>query len=50
MNQLVLSKRAKVLSDTIIAISEIYNSDLLDEGQKGMLETLIGAGIFYLPS
>lgn len=50
MNQLVLSKRAKVLSDTIIAISEIYNSDLLDEGQKGMLETLIGARIFYLPS
>ena len=50
MNQLVLSKRAKVLSDTIIAISEIYHSDVLDEGQKGMLETLIGAGIWYLPS
>ena len=50
MNQLVLSKRAKVLSDTIIAISEIYHSDILDEGQKGMLETLIGAGIWYLPS
>jgi hypothetical protein len=50
MNQLVLSKRAKVLSDTIIAISEIYHSEVLDEGQKGMLETLIGAGIWYLPS
>jgi hypothetical protein len=50
MNQLVLSKRAKVLSDTVIAISEIYHSDALDEGQKGMLETLIGAGIWYLPS
>ena len=50
MNQLVLSKRAKVLSDTVIAISEIYHSNILDEGQKGMLETLIGAGIWYLPS
>ena len=50
MNQLVLSKRAKVLSDTVIAISEIYHSDILDEGQKGMLETLIGAGLWYLPS
>lgn len=50
MNQAVLTKRAKVLSDTIVAISSIYNSHELDEGQKGMLETLIGAGIWYLPS
>lgn len=50
MNIEVLEKRAEVLAKVVACIAELYHDGNLDEGQKGLLETLLGAGIWYLPS
>jgi hypothetical protein len=50
MNKVVLEKRAYVLSKVVNCVSELYHNGELDEGQKGLIETLLGAGIWYLPT
>jgi hypothetical protein len=50
MNKKNLKERAEILSQLIIVASTIYKKDNLSEGQRGLLETIIGAGIWYLPS
>jgi hypothetical protein len=50
MNFTVLKKRTEVLAKVVENLSDLYHSGNLDEGQKGLIETLIGAGIWYLPS
>jgi len=50
MNIEVLEKRAEVLAKAVACIADLYHDGNLDEGQKGLLETLLGAGIWYLPS
>ena len=50
MNIEVLEKRVEVLAKVVACIAELYHDGNLDEGQKGLLETLLGAGIWYLPS
>lgn len=50
MNIEVLEKRAEVLAKVVACIADLYHDGNLDEGQKGLLETLLGAGIWYLPS
>ncbi len=50
MNDLVLEKRAYVLAKVVDCVSDLYHNCDLDEGQKGLIETLLGAGIWYLPS
>lgn len=48
MNNKALQEKAQVLSQLIHLTSELYNN--ATPAQKGLLETLIGAGIWYLPS
>jgi hypothetical protein len=50
MNKERLEKRAEVLAKVVVSINDLYRHGNLDEGQRGLLETLIGAGIWYLPS
>lgn len=50
MNNLELEKRAYVLSKMIQSTKKIYDDPKIDEKQRGLLETLVGAGIWYLPS
>lgn len=50
MNKVLLEKRAYVLSKVVYCVSELYHNGELDEGQKGLIETLLGAGIWYLPT
>lgn len=50
MNFERLEKRAEVLAKVVVCIADLYHDGDLDAGQKGLLETLIGAGIWYLPS
>ena len=45
-----LEKRAEVLAKVVVCIADLYHDGNLDAGQKGLLETLLGAGILYLPS
>lgn len=50
MNFERLEKRAEVLAKVVVCIADLYHDGDLDAGQKGLIETLIGAGIWYLPS
>jgi len=50
MNKKKLEKRAEILAKVVVALSDLYFEGNLDEGQRGLVETLIGAGIWYLPS
>jgi len=50
MNKEVLEKRSYVLSKVVDCVSDLYHNGELDEGQKGLIETLLGAGIWYLPT
>lgn len=50
MNKIILEKRAYVLSKVVNCVADLYHNGELDEGQKGLIETLLGAGIWYLPS
>lgn len=50
MNKIVLEKRTYVLSKVVDCVADLYHNGELDEGQKGLIETLLGAGIWYLPS
>ena len=50
MNKKNLKERAEILSQLVILASTIYKKDNISEGQRGLLETIIGAGIWYLPS
>lgn len=43
-----LEKRAKVLAEMIVKTAPMYEQ--CEEAEKGLLETLSGAGIFYLPN
>ena len=48
MNHVVLKSKTKVLSEVLMATKSIY--DDANKEQKALLETLIGAAIWYLPS
>lgn len=50
MNIENLIKKTEVLARTIAMLAPLYHDKNLDESQKGLLETLIGAGIWYLPN
>lgn len=50
MNKPVLKEKAEILSRMIISTKEDYFGEGVTEKQKGLLETLVGAGIWYLPS
>ena len=41
-------KRALVLAQLILSTEEVYQN--AEEAEKGLLETLVGAGIWYLPN
>lgn len=43
-----LEKRALVLSQLILNTQEVYRN--AEESEKGLLETLVGAAIWYLPN
>lgn len=50
MNQKQLESKARIMEKVIIALAPIYNEEGIEEGQKALLETLVGAGIWYMPS
>ncbi len=50
MNNKLLNERAKVLHDILYSTHKRYFHDSMNLGQKGLYETIIGAGIWYLPS
>jgi len=50
MNQRALKEKTEVLSRLIILTKDLYQNGQLTEGQKGFMETMVGAAIFYLPS
>jgi hypothetical protein len=50
MNHQLLEERAQVIIDLIRTTSSIYFHPETNEGQKGLYETLAGAGLWYLPS
>jgi hypothetical protein len=50
MNHLALKEKTEVLSRILLLTKDLYQNGQLTEGQKGLMETLIGAGIWYLPS
>jgi hypothetical protein len=50
MNVNLLQERIKVLYEIISSTSEQYFDNNLNEGQRGLYETIIGAAIWYLPS
>jgi hypothetical protein len=50
MNHVALKEKAAVLSRIIMLTRDFYHNGQLTEAQKGLMETLIGAGIWYLPS
>ena len=43
-----LEKKAQVMAEMIIQTAKIYHAS--EESEKGLMETLVGAGIFYLPN
>lgn len=45
-----LIERCSILEKVIIDVSKLYNSIETTEYQKALLETMIGAAIWYLPS
>ncbi len=50
MNTTRLQQKTCVLSEVILLTQKLYADGGLNESQKGLMETLIGAGIWYLPS
>jgi hypothetical protein len=50
MKTIQLQQKTHVLSMLIVQCHDLYNNGGLNEPQKALLETLIGAGIWYLPS
>jgi hypothetical protein len=50
MNRIALKEKAEVLAKVITLTAELYHDHGLNEAQIGLLETLVGAGIWYLPS
>jgi hypothetical protein len=50
MNKEKLTDSCKVLEKTIIEVAKLYNSADATSNQKALLETMIGAAIWYLPS
>jgi hypothetical protein len=50
MNQLALKEKTEVLSRILLLTKDLYQKGGLTDGQRGLMETLIGAGIWYLPS
>ena len=49
MNKEKLEDLCKVLEKAVVKIAEIYNEDVTNPTQKALLETIIGAAIWYLP-
>ena len=49
MNKEKLDDLCKVLERVIVKTAEIYNEDSTSPTQKALLETIIGAAIWYLP-
>jgi hypothetical protein len=45
-----LLKKTEVLAKAIAMLAPLYHDKNLDESQRGLLETLVGAGIWYLPN
>ena len=50
MNTKSLNDKINVLTDLIDQTADLYNSESFNAQQRGYMETLIGAGIWYLPS
>lgn len=50
MNKNKLKDKCCVLTKCIISLSEIYHDTNTNEDQKNLIETMIGAAIWYLPS
>ena len=50
MKNNLLEERVMVLHNIISSTHDRYFSADINEGQKGLYETLLGAGIWYLPS
>jgi len=50
MNLQKLEERCLILEDLIISTAEIYNREVISNDQKALLETIIGAAIWYLPN
>jgi len=50
MNIQKLEERCLILENLIISTAEIYNKETTTNDQKALLETIIGAAIWYLPS
>jgi hypothetical protein len=45
-----LTEKCELLTDMIKATTELYHATTTNDEQRGLLETIIGAGIWYLPS
>ncbi len=50
MNKIALKDKAELLAQVILLTKELYDNPQTTPAQKGLLETIIGAGIWYLPS
>ncbi|MGV3541328.1 MAG: hypothetical protein ACO1OQ_16045 [Rufibacter sp.] len=50
MNYKKLEERCAILEELIISTAQIYNNEATTNDQKALLETVIGAAIWYLPS
>ncbi|MEY4384538.1 MAG: hypothetical protein RI995_2080 [Bacteroidota bacterium] len=50
MNTKNLNERAELVTKVILATEELYHQGGLTNGQLGLLQTLIGAAIWYLPN
>ena len=50
MNNGQLIERCEILEKAIIELSKLYNLTETSDDQKALLETVIGAAIWYLPS
>ena len=50
MNAEILNSKCAVLEKIIISIADIYNHPETTSEQKALMETIIGAAIWYLPN
>lgn len=50
MNYKNLHERAELVSKVILLTEDLYHNGGLTDGQIGLLQTLIGAAIWYLPN
>ena len=50
MNEKKLKERCVILREMIIRISGLYNNKDTNDGQKNLIETTIGAALWYLPN